>query len=136
MGTEVEPNSAVEKAKYFNILDEAYGYFFLSISRELLFHIDTLTKPNEVSVKLETLFGKNDELPGHQLENELISVSPAHYDTIQDFFTKFKSLVLQIKQCGIEKKEDQMNLSILSKLGPEFSVFVSRFRSIKLTLQN
>ena len=62
MGTEVEPNSAVEKAKYFNRLDEAYGLLFLSISREIFFHIDILATPNEVWVKLETLFGKIDEL--------------------------------------------------------------------------
>ena len=65
MGTEVEPNLVVEKSKYFNRLDEAYGLLCLSISRELLFHIDSLTIPNEVWVKLETLFGKTDELIGH-----------------------------------------------------------------------
>ena len=32
MGTEVEPNSDVEKAKYFNRLDEAFGLLCLSIS--------------------------------------------------------------------------------------------------------
>ena len=37
MGTEVEPKSAVDKAKYFNKLDEAYGLLFLSISREIIF---------------------------------------------------------------------------------------------------
>ena len=94
MGKEVEPNSTIEKAKYFNILDEAYGLLCLSISREILFHIDCLITPNEFWVKLETLFGKIDGLRGHQLENELISLSPVHFDTIQDFFTKFKSLVL------------------------------------------
>ena len=31
MGTEVEPNSAVEKENYFNRLDEAYGLLCLSI---------------------------------------------------------------------------------------------------------
>ena len=94
MGTEVEPNSVVEKAKYFNKLDEAYGLLCLSISRELLFHLDILTSPKEVWEKLESLFGKTDELHSHQLENELINLSPMHYDTIQKFFTKFKSLVL------------------------------------------
>ena len=104
------------------------------ISRELLFHIDNLTTPNEVWVKLETLFGKTDEPHGHQLENELISLSPTHFDTIQEFFTKFKSLVLNLKQCGIKKKEDQLILLILSKLGPEFLDFVSTFHFGKLTL--
>ena len=82
MGTEVEPNSIVEKANYFNKLDEAYGLLCLSVSRELLFHLDSLTSPKEVWEKLESLFGKNDELRGHQLENELISLIPTHYDTI------------------------------------------------------
>ena len=136
MGTEMEPNYVVEKSKYFNRLDEAYGLLCLSISRDILFHVENLTTPNEVWVKLETLFGKNDELRGHHLENELISLTPAHYDTIHDFFTKFKSLVLQLKQCGSDKKEDKLILSILSKLGLEFSVFVSTFHAGKLTLQN
>ena len=104
--------------------------------KRVFFHIDNLTTPNEVWVKLETLFGKIDELRGHQLENELTSLSPVHFDTIQDLFTKFKSLALQIKQCGIENKEDQLIMSILLKLGPEFSVFVNTFHSGKLTLQN
>ena len=136
MGTEVEPNSVVEKSKYFNKLDEAYGLLCMRISRYFLFHLDSLTSPKEVWEKLESLFGKTDELRGHHLENELISLSLAHYDTIQDFFTKFKSLVLQLKQCGIEKKEYKMILSILSKLGPEFLVFVSTFHSGKITLRN
>ena len=73
---------------------------------------------------------------GHQLENDLISLIPAHFETIQDFFTKFNSLVLKLKKCGIEKKEDQFILSIISKLGPEYSVFVSTFHSSKLTTRN
>ena len=82
MGIEVEPNSAVEKAKYFNRLDEAYGLLCPSISRELLFHINSLTTPDEVRFKLESLFGKTDELREHQLENELTILSPTHFETI------------------------------------------------------
>ena len=48
MGTEVEPNYVVEKAKYFNILDEAYGLLFMSISRDIFFHIDILRNVNVV----------------------------------------------------------------------------------------
>ena len=78
----MNPNSAIEKSKYFNRLDEAYGLLCLSISREISFNIDIFTTPNEVWVKLESLFGKNDELRGHRLENELIILSPAHFETI------------------------------------------------------
>jgi hypothetical protein len=67
------------------------------------------------------------------LENELISLSLSNFDTIQDFFTKFKSLFLQLKLCGIDKmeKEEQLILSIMSKLGLEYSVFVSTFHATK-----
>ena len=136
MGTEAEPNSAIEKLKYFNTLDEDFGMLCLVILRDLLFNVDSLGTPNEVWLKLETLFGKNDELRGHRIENELITLSTTHFDTIQEFFTKFKSLVLQLKQYGIEKKEEKLILSIISKLGPEYLVFVSTFIYGKLTIRN
>ena len=88
MGTETEPNSAVEKSKYFNILDEAFRMLCLRILRDILFHVDILKTPNELWLKLESLFGKTDEVRGHQLENELISLSPNLFETIQDFFKK------------------------------------------------
>ena len=137
MGTETEPNSAVDKSKYFNRLDEAFGMLCLSNSRDLLFHVDSLTTPNEVWLKLESLFGKTGEMRGHQLENQLISLIPTYFETIQNLFTKFKSLVLQHRNpCGIEKKYEQLILSILSSLGPEYSMFVSTFHSSKLIARN
>ena len=136
MGTKTEPNSAVEKANYFNKLDEEFGMFFLSTSRDFVFHIDSLRTPNEFWLKLESLFWKTDEMRGHQLENELISLSSSHYEIIQDFFTKFKELGIQLKQCGIENKYDKIIFSIISELGPEYSVYVSTFHSSKLTTRN
>ena len=69
MATEVEPNASLEKIKWHNRRDEAYGILCLSISRDLLFHLDSLTYPNEVWEKLEDIFGKTDEMRGHQIEN-------------------------------------------------------------------
>ena len=100
----------------------------LSISRDLLFHLDGLTSPNEVWEKLVDIFGKTDEMRGHQIKNELI----CSFESLQLYFTKFKALVLQLKQCGIEKKEDQLVFTILSKLGPNDSVFFSTFYATKL----
>ena len=109
------------------------GLLCLSISRDLLFHLDGLTSPDQVWEKLSELFGKTDEMRGHQIENELISLSPSSFESLQLYFSKFKALVLQLKQCGIEKKDEQLVLSILSKLGPDYSVFVSTFYATKLT---
>ena len=48
LAIEVDPNASTEKIKWHNRRDEAYGLLCLSISRDLLFHIDILTSPNEV----------------------------------------------------------------------------------------
>ena len=76
------------------------------------------TTLNEVLLKIDSHFGNTDVMRGHQLENDLISLIPTHFEMIQDFFTKFKSLVLQLKQCGILEKEEQLILSIILKLCP------------------
>ena len=52
MESEADPNAVVEKIKWHNRRDEAYGFLCLSISRDLLFHLDGLTSPNEVWEKL------------------------------------------------------------------------------------
>ena len=52
METEVDPNVAIDKIKWHNRRDEAYGLLCPSISRDLLFHLDGFTSPNEVWEKL------------------------------------------------------------------------------------
>ena len=62
-----------------------------------------------------------------------MSLQPSNFETLNDFFTKFKHIVLLLKQCKVEKEDDQLILSILSKLGANYSVFVSTFRVGNLT---
>ena len=83
MAIEAEPNATAEKIKWHNRRDEAYGLLCLSISRDLLFHLDGLTSPNEVWEKITNIFGKTDEMRGHQIENELISLSPNRFESLQ-----------------------------------------------------
>jgi hypothetical protein len=72
---------------------------------------------------------------GHMLEVDLLTLDPKSFDNIQDFFTKFKYLLSQLKVCGVDKltEEKQMVLTILSNLGPEFSVFISTFHIVKFS---
>ena len=42
MDTEVDPRSAIEKSRFLNKKDEAFGFLCLSISRDLLFHLTDL----------------------------------------------------------------------------------------------
>ena len=44
--------------------------------------------------------------------------------------------MFQLKLCRVEKEDDQLILSILSKLGANYSVFVSTFYSMKLSTPN
>jgi hypothetical protein len=107
MATKVEPTSAIKKSRYLNHMDEAYGLICMSMSLELLFHIDACTTPNEIWTKLEGLFGKQDKMRGHMLEVELNSLDLRSFDNIQDFFMKFKSLLLQLKGCGVDKSTQE-----------------------------
>ena len=76
---------------------------------------------------METLYGKQDDLRVYHLENELMSLQPSNFETLNDFFTNFKHIVLLLKQFKVEKEDDQLILAILSKLGVDYSVFVSTF---------
>ena len=91
--TEAEPVHYVDKEKYWNRLDEACGCLCLSISRGLLFHINGLKTPKEVWDNIVSLLDKKDDLRIYQLENEIISLHPANFETLNYFFTKFKHLV-------------------------------------------
>ena len=110
MDIEAELIQYVDKEKYWNRIDEAYGCLCLSISRDILFHINGLKTPKEVWDKFSSLFDKQDDLRIYQLENELISLHPAKFKTLNDFFTKFKHLVFQLKLCKDEKEDDQLIL--------------------------
>ena len=92
METEADHSATVEKIKWHNRRDEAYGILCLSISRDLFFHLDGLTSPDEVWEKLSNIFGKTDEMRGHQIENELISLSPNSFESLQFYFPSSKHL--------------------------------------------
>jgi hypothetical protein len=64
---------------------------------------------------------------------ELPKLDPKSFNNIQYFFKKFKDLLSQLKACKVDKskEEKKMVLTIISKLVPEFSVFVSTFHSVR-----
>ena len=92
MGRDTEPHHPTEKNKFLNWLDEALGFLCTHISRDILFHIEGLNTPKEAWEKLKLLFGKQDEIQGNIFEKKLIALQLNNFETIQHFFTKFKSL--------------------------------------------
>jgi hypothetical protein len=135
MNTNKEPTSSIEKSKYLNHMDEALGTICSVISLDLLFHISSCKTPNEAWTILEGIFGKHDEMRGHMMEVEMLTLDLKIFENIQDFFTKFKDLLSQLKACGVDKlkEEKQMLLTILSMIGPELFVFVSTFHIVRFT---
>ena len=73
---------------------------------------------------------------GHSLDKDIFLPSPSNFKSLQIYFSKFKALVLQLQQCDIEKKDGQLILAILSKLGIDYSMFLSNFHATKLIVQN
>jgi hypothetical protein len=65
---------------------------------------------------------------------EFLTLDPKRFDNVQDFFEKFKDLLLQLKACGVDKykEEKQMVHTILSKIILEFLVFISTFHSVQV----
>ena len=85
LGKETEPTDDDKKIKWENRCDEARGLVEMSISTHLLFHISGIDEPDIAWEKLESMFGKHNEIRGHQLENELISLNPNDFLCIQDY---------------------------------------------------
>ena len=133
METEEYPASMTDKARFLNKKDDAFRFLCLFISWDLLFDLLGLNNPKQIWDKLETLYGKWDYLRVYQLENELMSLQPSNFETLNDFFTKFKHIVLPLKQCKVEKEGDQLILTILSKIGADYLVFFCTFHAGKLT---
>ena len=133
MDIEEEHTHVIDKARFFNKKYEAFGFLCLSISKDLLFHLSGFNNLKEIWDQIDSLYGKHDDLRVYQLENELMSFQPENFQTPNEFFKKFKHLVLLLKQCEVKKEDDQLILTILSKLGANYSVVVSTFSAGKLT---
>jgi hypothetical protein len=90
MGTDTEPTSTIEKSKYLNQTDEAYGTICSLISLELLFHISSCKTPDEVWTTMEGIFGKQDEMRGHVLKVEFLTLDPKTFDNLQYFLPNIR----------------------------------------------
>ncbi|WP_326498022.1 hypothetical protein, partial [Actinobacillus pleuropneumoniae] len=90
-----------------------------------------LETPHEALGKLAKVFGIKNEIRAHQLENELLILDPNNFSSIEDFLSKFKTLRLLLEGVKVKKEDSSLIYSILTKLGPAYSVFVSTFHSTR-----
>ena len=76
----------------------------MSIFPDLRFHLDGEDSPVKAWEKLNVVF---------QLENELLTLEPSNFPSIEDYLSKFKTLKLLLEGCKITKEEEPLIYGIL-----------------------
>ena len=131
LGTEATLDEVEKQAKWENKNDQARGLIGMSISPELRFHLDGEDSPVKAWAKLNNTFGIKNEIRAFQLENELLTLDPSNFPSIEDYLSKFKTLKLFLEGCKVTKEEEPLIYDILTKLPPTCYVFVSTFHSTR-----
>ena len=103
LGQETKPKDEDKAAKWENRQDEACWLIGISISLDLRFHIAKLDTPNEAMKQLTKVFGIKNEIRAHQLKNELLMLDPNNFSSIEDFLSKFKTLILLLEGVKVKK---------------------------------
>jgi hypothetical protein len=85
---------------------EKFAVLFIPISFIIYILVRLPMKP-EAWNTLEGLFGKQDEMRGHMLEVELLTLDLKIFENIQDLFKKFNNLLSQLKACGVDKSKEE-----------------------------
>ena len=70
--------------------------------------------------QITKVFGTKNELRAHQLENELLTLDPNKFSSIEDFLSKFKTLRLLLEGVKVKKEDGNLIYSILTKLEPTY----------------
>ena len=104
-GQETKPSNDDKAAKWENKQDQALGLIGMSIAQDLRFHILEIDTLDDALKKLNTVFGIQNQITAHQLENELLTLDLKNFSSIEDFLSKFKTLRLILEGCKV-KKED------------------------------
>ena len=104
------------------------------VHEDLIFHIDNCKTVKEAWDKFSNLYVKVDKARGFELDENLMSLDPKDFDTIQDYITKTHELRSMVKDCGITIEDEKLIYNLMRKLPPEYASFASSFNTHKLTL--
>jgi hypothetical protein len=116
-------------------MSEARGMTRMSISLDLRFHLQGIDDRNDAWENIETMFGKYIIIQAHQLENQLImTLSRNVFPCIEDYLSKFKTLILLCIECKVDMSEDRFIYIIIANLGSAYSIFESTFYATREAL--
>jgi hypothetical protein len=82
--TDCSTNDEAKVVKWDRKNDQAHGLIGMSISPDLIIHLDGLDSLVEAWEKLNTVFGLKNEIQTYQLENELHILYPSNFPYIED----------------------------------------------------
>ena len=69
------------------------------VHEDLIFHIDNCKTVKEAWDKFSSLYEKVEKARGFELDENLMSLDPKEFDTIQDYMTKTNELMSMVKDC-------------------------------------
>ena len=122
-------HDAKKKVKWDNINESSHGFIGMHITPNLRFHLDALDSLVEAWKQLNIVFGLKTEIQVHRLENQLHTLDPCNFYSIEYLLSKFKTFILLLEGFKVKKDGDGLIYGIISKLGPVYSIFVSTFHS-------
>lgn len=115
LGTKQAPYNGENKVKWDNKNDKACGLIIIFISLDLRFHLQGINGPNKACKNLEVVFGKHNIIQTHRLENQLMNLNPNDFPCIEEYLSKFKTLIRLCIDCKLDlKKIDAYMLFLLS----------------------
>ena len=98
----------------------------MSIAQDLRFHILDFDTPDKALEKINNVFGIQNQIRAHQIENEFLTLDPNNFSSIEDFLSKFNTLRLLLEGCKVKKEDGSLIYSVLTKLGPAYSYLFPR----------
>ena len=137
-GTLIQPigaNVSTSVILYFVAMDrKALGDICLGIDDKIMYQIKKCSTSKEAWDTLKNLNDKVSDEDVFKIEDELISLDPKSFDSIQDFIIKVNELRMKLIDCGNPIKDGRLIYNIHNKLPSEYSTFVSSYNTLTTTL--
>ena len=102
LGNKLHVTNANKKMKWDGKSDEARGLINMSISHDLWFHLQGINKLDKAWEKLETVFDKHNDIWGHHIETQLVTLNPSDFYCIQGYLSQYKTIKLLVEECNIK----------------------------------
>ena len=87
---------------------KALGDICLGVEDKIIYQIWNSSTSKEAWDTLQNLYGKVSEEDVFKIEDELVSLDPNTFDSIQDFIIKMNELKMKLDDCGSPIKDDRL----------------------------